>query len=243
MESDKALQVRMRHLLKERFQALDIARPLLFFEEMPVIGTYVNGYGVLLENGQPSAYFNLNSSDRIPQEFTHAICLDQQVSLLDALHHLAENDVVFLKTLDQVNAYITADDVQKAPVRMWLFGLLTIVEMFLTELIKENFKDERWRQNISSSRYDKTVQTLEERRRRGQQPDFVNCLQLSDKIEIVAKDEKVRTEYDLGSKTQLRKNGKLLEQLRNSLAHSQPIEDWQVVLIFVKRIDKILTRI
>ena len=45
---------------------------------------------------------------------------------------------------------------------------------------------------------DKAVQLLEERQRREQQLDLVDCLQLSDKMTVIAKDEHLCQKYKLG---------------------------------------------
>ena len=103
---DQALQVRMRKLLKEKFQALDIARPLMFFERENWSINKCNNeseYVAIVEDGVPKVFFNCkNNEDALGQSFSEAICLDQQVSLTEVILLLAEYDVVFLKTLNQV---------------------------------------------------------------------------------------------------------------------------------------------
>ncbi|MCH2206051.1 MAG: hypothetical protein MK132_09310 [Lentisphaerales bacterium] len=157
--------------------------------------------------------------------------------------HLSEHEVIFLKTLGQVNAYVTVEDIQKAPVRMWLFGMITVVEMFFGKAIKDHFSNGEWQELISPGRLEKARFVYDERIRRGQNPDLIDCIQFGDKTAIIAKSAGIRELYDMPSKTALRKNGKLLEELRNSLAHSQYIENWQVVFLFAERIDKVLSRI
>lgn len=245
VEHDQALQVRMKKLLKEKFQALDIARPITFYESLPEIpkSRRSTEYGAVLKNGQACSYFKLGEFNPEIVCFSKAICLDQKISLRDALLHLAEHEVIFLKTLGQVNAYVTVEDIQKAPVRMWLFGMITVVEMFFSKAIKDHFSNGEWQDLISSGRLEKARFVYDERIRRGQNPDLIDCIQFGDKTEIIAKTEEIRDAYNMPSKTTMRKNGKLLEELRNSLAHSQFIENWQVIFLFAERIDKVLSRI
>ena len=249
MQSDRALQVRMRHLLKKQFMALDIARPLLAFESIENIpytisdGENLHEYCSLTHQGSPQVYIQLSSTERPTQTFDVSPIINQHTSLRDALLLLADHEVIFISTLDQINAYITVNDIQKAPVRMWLFGIITVIEMFITRLIKEAYPEDSWASIISPGRHQKAVELLAERQRRGQTPSLTDCLQLSDKVELIAKSDELRETYDFGSKTTIRKRLKGLESLRNSLAHSQHIENWQDVVLFANSLDKVLKRI
>lgn len=160
------------------------------------------------------------------------------------MYLLSDKEVVFLKTLGRVNAYVTLDDIQKAPVRMWLFGMLTIIEMFMSRVILAHFeKDEDWTKYVPKGRLAKAQELLDERVRRGQNPPLLECLQYGDKTEIFIKDDGLREQYITESKTTVRKLIKDFQELRNSLAHSQPILNWQSVVHFAQRVDIILTRI
>lgn len=243
MLHDTALQIRMSHLLKKMFRGLDIARPCLFFESLPStpINIEEHEYIILTEMGSPKSYVKIGTTESLP--LSDDICLDQAVSLQKVLLKLAHNEVIFFKALGKVVSYVTLNDVQKAPVRMWAFGMVTVMEMFITRIVKEKYNDELLSTVLSPGRIEKTKELKIERQRRGQDPDFIDCLQLRDKIEILAKDQELRDEHDFASKTQIRKMGKQLEEFRNDLAHSQTLSNIDLIWLFAEKVDKILTRI
>ncbi len=66
----------------------------------------------------------------------------------------------------QIAGVITRYDLQKAPVRMWLFGMLTLIEMRMTSQIEERYPGEAWSEYLSPARLAGARKLLQERRRR-----------------------------------------------------------------------------
>ena len=243
MQHDLALQIRMGHLLKKMFRGLDIARPCLFFDKISSIPQDLvdQEYVIITENGAPKGFLKIGDNEI--QDFDDEFCLDQAMSLQKVLIKLQHNDVIFFKALGQVISYVTITDLQKAPVRMWLFGMVTVIEMFITQILKEKYDDSLLANAMSEGRFQKTQELQAERERRGQSVGLIDCLQLRDKIEILAKDQELRDEYEFSSKTQLRKAGKALEELRNNLAHAQTLTNFELIWAFAEKIDNVLKRI
>ena len=94
---------------------------------------------------------------------------------------LAQAPRLFVRVLGAVGRIITRSDLQKPPVRMWLFGMITLVEMRMSRLIEQLSTDESWREFLSAGRLQKAEAMLEERRRRSQNLQLIDCLQFSDK--------------------------------------------------------------
>jgi hypothetical protein len=241
--SDLALQLRMQKLLKEGFKAIDIARQILFYETLPTILPKNEEYVAILKDGKVTSFLEVSTG--VQSEFTDENCLTQNSSLVDAILKLITEKVIFIKTLGGVVAYVTKNDLQKPPVRMWLFGTLTIIETFYTRAIAGFFPDDSWVDLVSASRLKKAKEIQAERIRRGAlPPSLLDCLQYGDKLGIVSRSDEMRAYYKVdGTKTYMRNLVKQTEVLRNSLAHSQPIEDLEIVFIAAQRIDISLTRI
>jgi hypothetical protein len=72
---------------------------------------------------------------------------------------------------------------------------------------------------------------LEERQRRGQDSTLADCLQFSDKAQIIARDETLRQQAGFASRNRADEMIKRLERMRNNLAHSQSIvdTDWEMI--------------
>jgi hypothetical protein len=150
---------------------------------------------------------------------------------------------LFVTILGQVGGIVTKTDLQKPPVRMWLFGMITIIEMGLTRFIESAYPDGSWRQCMSESRLQKAEVLLEERRRRNQDLDLLDCLQFSDRGQIVLRNEELRKRAGFVSRNRGEQTVKELEALRNNLAHSQDIvaSDWEIIVKLVEHLDTFFT--
>lgn len=150
--------------------------------------------------------------------------LDQVIGALHA------SSCMFVRILGEIGGLICRRDTQKPAMRMWLFGLVTISEMRVTRMIDEYCPQDSWTAHISEGRLQKARELQEERRRRGQAPSLLDCLQFADKGRIVARYEKLQELTRFSSKREVEKFVASLESLRNNLAHSQDLaQDWEVI--------------
>jgi hypothetical protein len=167
--------------------------------------------------------------------------IDHEAPLHQALVRVAEHEFVFVRTLGEVGGIITRSDLGKPPVRMWIFGLLTVMESAFARHIRRRFPDEGWRNHLSSGRQRRAEHLQEERRRRKEAPDVVDCLQFADKAQILFKSPGAREELGIRSWSAGKQLIKDLERLRNSLAHAQDIvSSWPVVANLATHLDAVL---
>ena len=106
---------------------------------------------------------------------------------------------------------------------MWLFGIITLFEMQIEPLIERLWPDESWTQLLSKNRLSKAQAFHEERLRRNQHLTLLNCLQFSDKIQILIENESILEDLGFQSKRVAKRMCKDFESLRNNLAHAQDI--------------------
>jgi hypothetical protein len=168
--------------------------------------------------------------------YTHpldqAVVLADSTSLIELTQAMKDNSWVLVRLLGEVSGVVTRSDLQDPPVRMWLFGMITVIELRFQKMIEERFESEEWIRYLSPARQEKARAMLEERQRRSQKSNLIDCLQFSDKAQIVARDETLRRQAGFVSRHRADETIKRLEKLRNNLAHSQSIvdTDWQVIL-------------
>lgn len=133
---------------------------------------------------------------------------------------------------------------QKAPVRMLLFGLVTLLEMHLLRLIRIYYPNDSWQEFLSDGRLEQAKKLLSERHARNEAIDLADCLQFCDKRDLILRRSDIQKSVGLESK----KSGELLEsaeKLRNKLAHAQDIvtgSSWPEIIDLAKEIEVLLER-
>lgn len=225
----------LRHLFDRSVTVRYLAEPLASFDgprdaadvrrfmeqrDFDVVGVRINGEVVGYAEAQQLHHGSL---DHRLHEFHDHDLLDESTGIVVGLQRLTERPRVYVRSLGQVLGIITKGDLQKAPLRMWLFGLVSLLEMHLLRLIRGTHPDDSWTALLSASRVEKARAMLEDRRRRNEAIDLADCLQFADKRCIVAKTESIRSAIGFGSKNEAKKVLKDLEQLRDDLAHAQDI--------------------
>ena len=240
-----------RRMFMEIFTARDIAEGLLSFgADTPSdqvardlayhsstvasirVGGMVQGYvrAVDIGDGKLTDYFRRFTVDQV---------VNGTSTFTDVIHVLTRHDYCFVNILGNVAGVISRDDINKPTVRMWLFGIVTMVEMGLIVMIKEVFPDHSWEQNINAARLQKARDIQQERQRRNMYCDLIDCLQLSDKAQILISSDKGMERLGFDSKSVAKRAIKELESLRNHLAHAQDIvqHDWAQIARLSMRIE------
>jgi hypothetical protein len=168
--------------------------------------------------------------------------LPGEAPLAAAVRVLADAPRVFVTAFGAVAGIVTRADMLKAPARMWLFGMVTLIELRYARLIERLCPGEAWRQYLSEGRLKKAEELLAERRRRSQDLTLLDCLQLSDKGQIVARNEQVRRLTVYPSRGKAEEGIKMLEGLRNSLAHAQDIvaSDWDAIVRLSDHLERVV---
>jgi hypothetical protein len=234
----------VQRVFTESFAARDIAEPLASFDagtvatdvrdfmqarDFDVVGIRHEGQVVgYVERGR----LQDGACEQFRQGFEEATVLDDSAALLRVLMQLNQTPFVFVAVLGKVGGIITRADLQKPPVRMWLFGIVTLIETRFTELIERHCPGDTWKKYLSEARLQKAQALLDERGRRNQTLQLFDCLQFSDKGQIIARNEEIRKFTVFSSRRQAEETVKKLEQLRNNLAHAQDIltSDWDTII-------------
>jgi hypothetical protein len=143
-----------------------------------------------------------------------------------------------------VSGIITPGDLGKMPVRMWLFSLVSMIEMQMLRIIKKKYPGNSWKKYISSEeRLHNTEEIFKELQNNNQAIELIDCLQFCDKRDIILEDEDIlkKLKYSKNKFDELLKD---LENLRNNLAHAQNIitTKWPNIIILSKEAEDLLTR-
>lgn len=137
---------------------------------------------------------------------------------------------LLVRALGQIAGVISRSNIEKPPLRMWLFGLITISEQRVTRLLHHYYPADSWQQQLSAGRLAKAHELQTLRRSRGQNPELLDCLQFADKGRLVARSEALRNQTRFQSRAEVERFVQALQDLRNNLAHAQDISsDWDVI--------------
>lgn len=170
--------------------------------------------------------------------------------LLDALETLAAGDCILVASMGHPAGIATRGDLQKAPLRMWLFGLVSLFEMQLLRWVREGFPGDSWQAALNQARIDKALAVFEDRKGANEATDLVDCLQLSDKAALMKKIprffELLREASDSSeiptSAARWDRFIRCVTDLRNQIAHSNAIASsaWTEVVKLARQLEDVL---
>jgi hypothetical protein len=226
----------------EEARALDISKFMI-----------ANGYDVVgvRRHGQVMGYVlqtsigNGNSDGTLGDHvisFTGSELIDETAPLFEAFKMTRDSPRLFVRILGRVGGIITRGDLQKAPVRMWLFGLITLVEMQMLRIIRETYIDESWKHHLSDKRLELAHGILSDRLSRNDALDLLDCLQFCDKRDIILKNDELRQALGIPSIKAGNRFLDDLERLRNILAHAQDIvgDNWPGIVDLAEKTELLL---
>jgi hypothetical protein len=150
--------------------------------------------------------------------------LDESAGVATALVSLGTAEQVFVEWLGEVAGVITHRDLQKAPLRMWLFGAITLLDTNLTWAIEELYPANGWRSQVTRGRFEKAAMLHAERQRNGTDCHLIDCLQIKDKADILVSNGASLDVLGLKSRKEANRLTRDIEKLRNHLAHAQELE-------------------
>ncbi len=118
--------------------------------------------------------------------------LSGDASLSDLVLALNQVPHLFVNFLGEISGIVTRADLQDPPARMWLFGVITLIEMRFLTLIERRFPEDGWQKYLSNHWLEKAAALQAERQRRHQNPRLLDCTQVSNKAQIIVREAELR---------------------------------------------------
>lgn len=237
---------RMANLFRQTFTARHIAHALpsvdqpaaetvltiMAQQQVPVVG--------IRQHGIVQGYVSREEPQRVQRILPEQI-LSDNASFSEIILALNRHPCCFVSVLGAIGGVIIKEDVQHPYMRMWLFGIITMLEMETEPLIERIWPSDTWKPMVSEGRLAKAEALLAERKRRNQRSNLLACLQFSDKMQLLLEDEGFFQTFAFPSKKAARTICKELESLRNNLAHAQDIisHDFAQVARIAQRIESL----
>lgn len=247
----------LRRLFTRTITLRDIAEPLVSFDhsqpagevlafmearEFDVVGVREHGVvvGLVLRSDLTGSRVG---------EHQHPFAATDVLPDTDALHSafavLRERRHFFVTVLGHVGGIVTRGDLQKAPVRLWLFGLVSLLEMQMLRVVRERFPGDSWGPLLTEDRREGASRIYAERQRRNEANDLSDCLQLGDKATILMKDPDLFALSGFASRRALETFFKEIGMVRNALAHANDILSgrWPSLVDLVSQLEVLLERL
>lgn len=213
---------------------------MMMIKDYDVLGVEDNGIVVgfvvrnELKEGNCKEYYRSFSPTELVSEST---------SLLHTLYIFKENEKIFILEGNRVTKVVTLADFQKPPIRMLLFGLISLLEMHLYRIINDYFPNETWKKHLSPKRTKLAEDLYSLRKSKNEAIQLSDCLQICDKRDIVLNESPLRELLGIETKSKGNRFFKNLEELRNNLAHSQNIHtenSWNEMFSLIEQTEKLL---
>jgi predicted transcriptional regulator len=172
------------------------------------------------------------------------LLITNSTPLIPFIEIMKNKDFLFVLKGNKISGIVTKADLQKLPVRIFLFGLMSLLEMQLLSLIRKYYEGDSWKTYISPERLKKAEQLHNARKNRNEEIGLIDCLQLCDKKTLILKKQSLLDKIGYSKKIL----GELLQQveeLRDKLAHAQEINtgySWSDIIDLVPKITEFVQK-
>jgi len=233
-------------LFLKTFSAAHLTRPLPSFDietTDEVLRSAMERHGVsvvglraagLVKGWRTSEEIAARTPSTCDRPFPASLAIDQSESFRQVVHQLAQSPWLLVRSLNQINGVIQLNDIDRPPMRMWLFGLITVMELRVNRLIEQTLPREGWKKYLSPGRLQKAEKLSEECERQGEPRRLVDCLQFADKGRIISSDDNLRRLTRFQTKREVEDFAYDLQMLRNKLAHTLALTgEWSTIVELV----------
>ncbi len=173
------------------------------------------------------------------------LLISDSTPIADIFTALTNRDFSLVLYGNHIVGIITKADVNKPPVRIYLFGIISLFEMHLNSWINHFYPGDSWEHEVSEKRIKDAHDIYEIRKGNNQDLSLLECLQFCDKRDLLAKSEDFRKNFDI-SRKKFEPFVKRVEIIRNELAHSQNSIisniEWPVFVETVSRLEDFLIK-
>jgi len=201
----------------------------------------------LKENGKLTGYVerNLLEEKKQIQQATQQITVDLIVSADTCVHEMVDlfqrSRFFFVNKGNDLVGLVTYADLDKIPMRTWLYILISQFEFLLLELIKKFCRTRAWLSKLTPERLDKIKNLHDKKMENDTDISLEDCLNLGDMIELLECDSKLRSFVGYKSKSSCKKACSGLDDLRNNVMHpsNSLIKNYAGVKTLCKRIKRL----
>jgi hypothetical protein len=161
-------------------------------------------------------------------EFEQDDILVEKDSLLKAFRLLNGKIALFIECFNGICGIITRGDLLKTPVRMWLFGLISLIEMHMLRIIRREFPNDSWQNAFEIEGTDAARKIYWKMKRNNLAIDVAEYLSFWGKVQVLLKSGILNYQIKHMKEPNKEDSFKKLSDFRNYIAHSNDLinNDW-----------------
>ena len=181
--------------------------------------------------------------ERFVVPFCAGEIISDGTSLMHLLPLLKSRPRLFVLEEAEVRHIVTRSDLQKPPLRMLLFGLVSLLEIYFLELVRLTYPRGDYELVLPEGRLRKASELWAERQKRNEHIDLADCLQIADKRDLLLAVPKFAPFFGLQSKKQAGRFLQHIEALRDRLVHAQDLilgTSWEEVIETIEQLEQFL---
>ena len=175
---------------------------------------------------------------------TNSLLISNNTSFSTLLPVLTNNSFAFVLNENEINGIITKADINKPLVRLYLFGIISLFEMHINFWIGKYLKQEI-KEVLSEKRYETALKVYNLRQKSNDQLTMLECIQLSDKRDILSSYPEFLKQFDC-SRNEFERLMRTTETIRNEIAHSQQTIinslDWSRFVNTILKLENLLEK-
>ena len=171
--------------------------------------------------------------------------IDGDASLLVLITRLARRHWLFVRQAGRINGFVSRSDLQRAPFRMLLFGLISLFEMRLLHLVQRHYSEAQIAEVLNACRIQKARRLHNDRKMRGEELHLADCLQIADKRDLLLAVPHCSTSLGFDSNNKATTFFGNVEALRDRLVHANDLvagSSWEEVLQVTLELAEFLER-
>jgi len=217
----------LKSLFEDTITTLSIAEPISIqtpetYEEYSIISNYDTVVFKIKEDDALLCWDRFNNEK--PRPIKHSEIVTDSTPLLAVVQLLVKKKRLFVHERNSIKYIVTLSDLEKMPVRNWLFGLISLTEMELKNLIDRNCINDSFLDLLSVGRRAESKKLYDKKVKSNSEIKYVTCLQYCD-IETILKkstqiQESFRRKYSKSDCNILSE----AQKLRDMLAHAQKLD-------------------
>lgn len=150
----------------------------------------------------------------------HELLISDSTPLAEIFSVLSNKNFAFVIYGNHITGIITKADINKPPVRIYIFGIISLLEMHLNSWINHHYQNNSWIKKVPEPRMTDAHITFEQRKGNNQELTLLECLQLCDKRDLLSNTNEFLERFHF-TKKKFDSFLKRAEKIRNELAHSQ----------------------